>query len=162
MNCQKPKRLKDRILQHPKTNPPSPPHLILKFDRWPPPIFLCDRCPPIFLCDRCSCGLPILSERGEGERCLKTLQDYVLQLSVYFLISHVFSEILHHLPTQPTPSSVGTPAPRECHTIASRLPHDCHTIATGNLHMKWRAQDPGLWFTHNTPAPWSVKVHFHV
>ena len=115
-----------------------------------------------FLCDRCSCGLPILSERGEGERCLKTLQDYVLQLSVYFLISHVFSEILHHLPTQPTPSSVGTPAPRECHTIASRLPHDCHTIATGNLHMKWRAQDPGLWFTHNTPAPWSVKVQFHV
>ena len=123
-------RLKDRILQHPKTNPPSPPHLILKFDRWPPPIFLCDRCPPIFLCDRCSCGLPILSERGEGERCLKTLQDYVLQLSVYFLISHVFSKILHHLPTQPTPSSVGTAAPRECHTSATRLPRDCHTIAT--------------------------------
>ena len=40
VNCQKTKRLKDRILQHPKTNPPSPPHLILKFDRWPPPIFL--------------------------------------------------------------------------------------------------------------------------
>ena len=41
VNCQKTKRLKDRILQHPKTNPPSPPHLILKFDRWPPPTFFC-------------------------------------------------------------------------------------------------------------------------
>ena len=120
VNCQKTKRLKDRILQHPKTNPPSPPHLILKFDRWPP---------PIFLCDRCSCGLPILSERGEGERCLKTLQDYVLQLSVYFLISHVclkyyttFQLSPHHQVSAPQRHASATRLPRDCHTIATRLP----------------------------------------
>ena len=36
------------------------------------------------------------------------------------------------------------PVAIDCHTYATRLPHVCHTIATGNLHMKWHAQDPGL------------------